>query len=129
MSFRFDNEFPELLKLDRIIKEGVPHLQTRKVCEVVTDGRRFPVYALCLGNPSPEVPGVGFFGGMHGLERIGTQVLEELRRRGHELDVAPDWTEGFVSCASFCEDTGLIEAGCDPRGAKSHCFPAFAVAW
>ncbi len=61
--------------------------------------------------------------------RFGTQVLEELRRRGHELDVAPDWTEGFVSCASFCEDTGLIEAGCDPRGAKSHCFPAFAVAW
>lgn len=61
--------------------------------------------------------------------RFGAQVLEELRRRGHELDIAPDWTEGFVSCASFCEDSGLIEAGCDPRGAKSHCFPAFAMAW
>ena len=68
-------DFPELLKLERIIKEGVPHLQVRKVCEVAADGRRFPVYALCLGNPSPEVPGVGFFGGVHGLERIGTQVL------------------------------------------------------
>ncbi|TAK43547.1 MAG: gamma-glutamyltransferase family protein [Betaproteobacteria bacterium] len=61
--------------------------------------------------------------------RLGTKVLDELRRRGHELDVAPDWTEGFVSCAAYDEDTGLIEAGCDPRGAKSHCFPAFAMAW
>jgi hypothetical protein len=33
------------------------------------------VHALCLGNPSREVPAVGFFGGIHGLERIGTQVL------------------------------------------------------
>jgi gamma-glutamyltranspeptidase / glutathione hydrolase len=61
--------------------------------------------------------------------RFGQEVLGELRRRGHDLDIAPDWTEGFVSCASYDEDTGLIEAGCDPRGAKSHCFPAFAIAW
>ena len=51
------------------------------------------------------------------------------RRSFHDLDIAPDWTEGFVSCAAFDEDGGLIEAGCDPRGAKAHCFPAFAIAW
>ncbi len=61
--------------------------------------------------------------------RFGAEVLDELRRRGHDLDVAPDWTEGFVSCAAFDADTGLIEAGCDPRGAKAECFPAFAIAW
>lgn len=61
--------------------------------------------------------------------RFGEKVLEELRRRGHDLDVAPDWTEGFVSCTAYDEDSGLIEAGCDPRGAKSVCFPAFATAW
>jgi len=61
--------------------------------------------------------------------RFGRPVLDELRRRGHDLDVAPDWTEGFVSCAAFDEATGLIEAGCDPRGAKSLCFPATALAW
>lgn len=70
-----ENEFPELHKLERIIKEGIPHLQARSMCEVTTDGRRFPVYALSLGNPSHEVPAVGFFGGIHSLERIGTQVL------------------------------------------------------
>ena len=61
--------------------------------------------------------------------RFGAGVLDELRRRGHDLDVAPDWSEGFVSCAAFDGDTGLIEAGCDPRGSKSECFPACAVAW
>jgi gamma-glutamyltranspeptidase/glutathione hydrolase len=61
--------------------------------------------------------------------RFGARVLEELRRRGHDLDIAPDWTEGFVSCAAYDEDSGLIEAGCDPRGSKAECFPAFAIAW
>lgn len=61
--------------------------------------------------------------------RFGANVLDELRRRGHDLDVAPDWTEGFVSCAAFDEDSGLIEAGCDPRGAKALCFPSSAMAW
>jgi gamma-glutamyltranspeptidase/glutathione hydrolase len=61
--------------------------------------------------------------------RFGAKVFEELRRRGHDLDVAPDWSEGFVSCAAFDQDTGLIEAGCDPRGSKSECFPACAIVW
>jgi gamma-glutamyltranspeptidase/glutathione hydrolase len=61
--------------------------------------------------------------------RFGAQVLEELRRRGHDLDIAPDWSEGFVSAVQYDEATGLLEAGCDPRGAKSECFPAFAMAW
>jgi gamma-glutamyltranspeptidase / glutathione hydrolase len=61
--------------------------------------------------------------------RFGPKVLDELRRRGHRLDIAPDWSEGFVSAVQFDEETGLIEAGCDPRGSKSECFPAFAFAW
>ncbi|HUJ86269.1 MAG TPA: gamma-glutamyltransferase family protein [Burkholderiales bacterium] len=61
--------------------------------------------------------------------RFGKKVLDELRRRGHELDVAPDWTEGFVSGIQYDEARGLIEAGCDPRGAKSEVFPAYAFCW
>jgi gamma-glutamyltranspeptidase/glutathione hydrolase len=61
--------------------------------------------------------------------RFGEDVIEELRRRGHDVDVAPDWTEGFVSAAEWNGDSGLIETGCDPRGAKSECFPSFANAF
>jgi gamma-glutamyltranspeptidase/glutathione hydrolase len=61
--------------------------------------------------------------------RFGAKVIDELRRRGHDIDVAPDWTEGFVSGTQLDEASGLLEAACDPRGPKSECFPAFALAW
>jgi len=69
-------ELPELTELHRLISEGGPHLQSRVVCEV-TDGpqQRWPVIAVTMGNPAPEVPAVGFFGGVHGLERIGSAVV------------------------------------------------------
>ena len=61
--------------------------------------------------------------------RIGAKALEELRRRGHDIDLAPDWSEGFVSAIELDEGRGVLEAGCDPRGSKSECFPAFAYCW
>ena len=61
--------------------------------------------------------------------RFGAKVIDELRRRGHEIDIAPDWTEGFISAAQLDEASGLIETGCDPRGSKSEVFPSFAYAW
>jgi hypothetical protein len=66
---------PELDELRRVIEEGGAHLQTRVVCEVALGAQRFPVLAITLGNPSPDVPAVGFFGGVHGLERIGAEVV------------------------------------------------------
>ena len=70
------SELPELVALERIIELGGTRLDTRTVCEVtLTSGARFPVYAIALGNPSPDVPAVGYFGGVHGLERIGAEVV------------------------------------------------------
>jgi gamma-glutamyltranspeptidase len=50
-------------------------------------------------------------------------------RRGHDLEVAPPWTEGHLLATAIDPETGLLEAGCDPRGEKSEVFPAFALAW
>lgn len=70
------SKLPELFELERIIADGAKfQLDSRLMCEVDAGKNKFPVYALTLGNPSPDVPAVGFFGGIHGLERIGTQVL------------------------------------------------------
>ncbi len=66
---------PELDELYRIIEAGGAHLEVRTACETGNAGERLPVHVICLGNPSPDVPAVGFFGGVHGLERIGSQVL------------------------------------------------------
>ncbi len=66
--------FPELTEMERII-DANSALSVRSICEVESGGRHFPVYALALGSKRPDVPVVGFFGGIHGLERIGTQVV------------------------------------------------------
>ncbi len=69
-------DLPELAALERILELGAGHLQTQVVAEVdAGPGRRYPVYATMLGNPSPDVPAVGYFGGVHGLERIGAEVV------------------------------------------------------
>lgn len=68
-------ELPELIELERIIEEGAGHLDARVLCQVTASDQQFPVYSITLGNPSPDVPAVGFFGGVHGLERIGAQVV------------------------------------------------------
>lgn len=69
------NDLPEMIALERIIEE---HHTDFSVCshgKVDADGQRFPIYSISIGNPDPAAPAVGFFGGIHGLERIGTQVL------------------------------------------------------
>lgn len=67
---------PELEALERTIEQGARHLQARTVCRVDTaGGGSYPVQVVTLGNPSPDVPAVGYFGGVHGLERIGAGVV------------------------------------------------------
>src|SRR5665811_1871223 len=66
---------PELIELERLLELGRDHLEVHVACEVSAGDKRFPIYQLALGNPDPKLPAIGFFGGIHGLERIGTQVL------------------------------------------------------
>lgn len=66
---------PELEELERIVALGRGHLRCEVACEVHHQGRALPVYAITLGNPDADVPAAGYFGGVHGLERIGTRVV------------------------------------------------------
>lgn len=69
-------ELPELDALERTIALGAPHLHAGTVCSVdLPGGGAYPVWCVTLGNPSMDVPAVGYFGGVHGLERIGAGVL------------------------------------------------------
>ena len=69
-------ELSELDALERIIELGSGVLETRVACEVSgTGGGAYPVHVVTLGNPSLDVPAVGYFGGVHGLERIGAGVV------------------------------------------------------
>jgi len=66
---------PELVELEAILALGAGHLTVTEVATVATGGRQFPVQVISLGTTAPGAPAVGFFGGVHGLERIGTAVV------------------------------------------------------
>lgn len=61
--------------------------------------------------------------------RVGETVLADLARRGHEVEIAQDWSEGYLLAAAIDPETGILEAGADPRGTKSEIFPAYALCW
>src|SRR5215468_6333776 len=66
---------PELVELERIVGVGSPYLRREVLTEISTEGHRFPVSAITLGTTDSAAPAVGFFGGVHGLERIGSHVV------------------------------------------------------
>ncbi|MGB1877368.1 MAG: gamma-glutamyltransferase [Rhodospirillaceae bacterium] len=50
--------------------------------------------------------------------RFSSQTLEELKRRGHEVIFAPDWTEGRLSACA--KDNTLLRAAANPRGMQGY---------
>jgi gamma-glutamyltranspeptidase / glutathione hydrolase len=69
-----------------------------------------------------------FLGRVRAESGLGDAALADLQARGHEVDVGPAWSEGFLCAAERNGKTGVMEAGCDPRGTKSDVFPACALA-
>ncbi|VTU41309.1 Zinc carboxypeptidase [Variovorax sp. PBS-H4] len=68
-------DLPELLELAQLVQLAGTQVEVRTMCEVAAGERRFPIQAFLLGSTRADAPAVGFFGGVHGLERIGAQVV------------------------------------------------------
>ncbi|MCB1887729.1 MAG: DUF2817 domain-containing protein [Rhodocyclaceae bacterium] len=69
------NGLPELAELDAILAIGGDAVRVREVAQVEARGHRFPIRVITLGTERPDAPAIGYFGGVHGLERIGTAVV------------------------------------------------------
>jgi gamma-glutamyltranspeptidase/glutathione hydrolase len=52
--------------------------------------------------------------------RFGADVIAELRRRGHHVVVAEDWTLGRLCAVSRDARTGVLKAAADPRGRQCY---------
>jgi gamma-glutamyltranspeptidase/glutathione hydrolase len=52
--------------------------------------------------------------------RVGDDVLEELRRRGHAVTVADPWSLGRLSAVSRDPETGILRAAANPRGMQGY---------
>jgi hypothetical protein len=78
--------FVEHEDLKVIVLAGQNHFNIQSVCDVRAGKgpallrSHFPVFTAAIGSRDPQAPAVGFFGGIHGLERIGTQVILHYRK-------------------------------------------------
>lgn len=66
---------PELVELEALLERIEPHARIQVLTRVAVRDRSLPVYAISLGTTEPSAPSLAFVGGVHGLERIGTQVV------------------------------------------------------
>ena len=64
-----------LQDLLRLIELGGPHLRPQRLCTVQVGDQQLDVIAVSMGRTDPQAPTLGLFGGVHGLERIGTEVV------------------------------------------------------
>lgn len=67
--------FPELEDLERLIRGFGDACRSRVVATVQDGEKSYPIYSVSLGSPDPSAPAIGFFGGVHGLEKIGSEVV------------------------------------------------------
>jgi hypothetical protein len=65
----------ELAELEELLERIEPHARIEVLARVDAGGRALPIYAATLGTRVPGAPSLAFVGGVHGLERIGTQVV------------------------------------------------------
>lgn len=66
---------PELYQIEYLIRQNSEQLHAEILCEIETPKASFPFYALTLGTQQIDKPCLVLTGGIHGLERIGTQVV------------------------------------------------------
>ncbi len=66
---------PELVQLERVLAEAPDQVRTSVVGRIPVKDMNLPIYRAELGSTRPDAPSVLVVGGVHGLERIGSQVV------------------------------------------------------
>ncbi|WP_429316011.1 M14 family zinc carboxypeptidase [Paraburkholderia sp. GAS448] len=92
LSFLADS-FAEYEDLKAILDDGSASFEIQTICETRVQGRTFAVHTASIGSTDPRAPAIGFFGGIHGLERIGTQLVLDYMRA---LLTRLEWDELLV---------------------------------
>lgn len=96
---RARKSIPELFELEQLAQKNSHILQFEKLSEVTGHGYTMPLYGLKLGSDDPEAPTFGLFGGVHGLERIGTHVLLSfLQTLLYRISWEKEWKDFFKQC-------------------------------
>lgn len=87
-----ERKLPEMVTLNRIARSLLGRARVRVEDVVEKNGRKFPLISVVMGSEDPTAPVLGIFGGVHGLERIGSDVVISWMQ---SLAETADWDESL----------------------------------
>ena len=93
---------PELYQMDRWLEQPDLPARIHTLTAIECGDDCLPIYCFELGSNKPDAPTVIFTGGVHGVERIGTQVILAFM---HTLFNRMDWDE---SLDTMLEDVRIL---------------------
>ena len=67
--------FPELKRIQALLPLAEKFARVEILGTVHSKGKDLPIYAFVIGSENKSHPTLGLFGGVHGLENVGTHVL------------------------------------------------------
>lgn len=70
-----ERKMPEMVTLSRLARSLENRARVRIEDTVVWKDRSFPLVSITMGSEDPQAPSLGIFGGVHGLERVGSDVV------------------------------------------------------
>ena len=65
----------ELDELNELEKISPPLVKFKTLDSVEYKGKSYPIRSVTIGSENPNAPTLGLFGGVHGLEKVGSQVI------------------------------------------------------
>lgn len=97
-----DITIPELDMLQRLLDRHHDMVRVQELAKIPVGNQTFPLLGVSLGSTDPKANSIGIFAGVHGLERVGTQVLNSFLT---SLLARRAWDERW---AAFFEHNRLV---------------------
>jgi len=95
----------QLLEISEILelaKHPSKLIHVDRILSLNEDGESYPVYSVIIGPKEGNVPTFGLYGGVHGLERIGCQIITSYLR---SLAVQLPWDKGL---RNFFQESRIV---------------------
>jgi hypothetical protein len=67
--------FSELEKLNRFINSAPDFFRIESIADIKYKDHRFPIFSISVGPENPNLPTFALFGGVHGIEKIGSHIV------------------------------------------------------
>jgi hypothetical protein len=115
-------KLPELVELNKLEAFKSPFFSFDTLGVIQCAGSELPIRSVVLGSRDPSAPTLGLFGGVHGLERIGSQIIISFLNSLHQQltwdkDLRKSFENFRIVSIPIVNPGGLVQSSrCNPNG-------------